>query len=266
MDYNPGLLFLLTWGFIETKILRESKKRREEKRGLEGKGEGSRRENWEGERRRWQGKKAENSLPMWLHMIQCCSLERLLSESFCLSFTPKWNQVWLILAMTSPIPRTGSLCSSYNQNNPAPNTDPWMSLLTAKSGIVPGQLIRLKFYVRSYPCSASPQGEAGARMTKNFPEHQGEVQLLKIVPWYPGKYILRSEKPHLALPTLRSPTCLPRELPAEAPQVSCLYGTRTLSPTLHITFHLASKEALSARISKTWITSSSELTCLNGNR
>ena len=43
---------------------------------------------------------------------------------FCLSFTPKWNQVWLMLATTLPHHPCRSLCSLCNQNNPAPSPNP----------------------------------------------------------------------------------------------------------------------------------------------
>ena len=66
----------------------------------------------------------------------------------------------------------------------------------------------------------------------------------------------------VALLTLRTPACLSRQLPPEAPKLPVCRAQENSSPTLHVTFHLSSKEAPPARIPKAWTASSLLLTSL----
>lgn len=159
---------------------------------------------------------------MCLYTFQCCSLERLLSGSFFFIIYSKWKQIWLILAMTSPTFTADFLCFSCNQNNPAPNTGPqkitsylkdrnshWLAdpseVLCQKSSLLCPFLGRSKHL--EWP--------------RIFQESQGEVQLLKscsVISW--EVHSQAKEDSFLALPTLRTPTYLLRELFLEAPKLS----------------------------------------------
>lgn len=159
---------------------------------------------------------------MCLYKVQCYSLERLLSGSFFFIIYSKWKQIWLILAMTSPTIIADFLCFSCNQNNPAPNTGPQKVTTHSKDRnspwlADPSEVLCQKL---SLLCPFSGRSKY-LEWPRTSQESQGEVQLLKscsMISWEVHSQARGDSL--LALPTLRTPTCLLRELPPEASKLS----------------------------------------------